>query len=53
MAPIVDSIAPSDIIIPNQTPGATGTNVASGALIISGAKLYVRGASNWELVTST
>ena len=30
----------------------SGAYVKSGTLIVSGAKLWIRGASKWELVTS-
>jgi len=45
-------IAPTSIIIPTETPASTQANAMSGALVMSGAKLYVKGASDWELVTS-
>jgi len=49
---IADLCIPSELIIPTINVRANQPTV-SGALFMSGAKLYVRGASLPELITST
>ncbi len=56
MAEIVEDIAPRTITIPTADliSGADyHANAISGQLIMSGAKLWVRGSTKWELVSST
>ena len=45
-------ISPREIIIPTVTGGIDAQPTMSGALFMSGAKLYVRGATASELITS-
>lgn len=61
MASETDILAPRAFIVPKViTPlGHSGahainpTTIQSGALVISGAKLYFNSGTAWELITST
>jgi len=48
-----DICVPSELIVPTISGVLAAQPTISGALFMSGAKLYVRGATAAELVTST
>jgi len=49
----VNVIAPREFYVPIETPAATRENAMSGALIMSGAKLYLSvGNGIWHEISS-